>query len=667
MRQAARINPNMKHRIPAILALLSLAVSPLSAQNQNENLSWDIYPDTWVGTDGAGRIQPTQNEAGKLKTDKTRDVGMFYITWHTQNNHAGTPPYKGDITKILRKDPSARLDGTKQIWQEYGGYYHWGEPELGYFLSADPYVIRHDLSALADAGVDVLILDVTNSVRYWEEWEQMFKIMEEMQNGGQKVPKFCFWVFNGVPIYCAQEIFERIYRPGRYKDLWYYRDGKPLFLYNVDPTFDAVSPKPAKFQNFLYDADAVTNPANPHYGDSIYTKQFISYYPQYILDFFTLRSMWWGYYKWNGKRLVGTEDYWTFGLDLGDKQVQNLTPRERASRHNGEIEEISVTPAQHPVSLIGKSWRQQTGEPQFDQYDLPVPAYVPEFGKKMERPTAYGIYFQDRWDEALSVDPSFIYLNDWNEWTAGKFMQDPAVTFMRRPGTNYFFVDQYNEEFNRTIGPMKGGFSDNYYMQMAANIRKYKGVRPIPENHGYFTSWDNEKTEYRDTKGDIVHRDWDGYSGLHYKDTLGRNDIVLTKVGVTKKNVMFRVSAADNISKPQPEGWMLLFLDTDKNSLTGWNGYDYMVSDGKLLKCIGVNADSTAQWKEMAKIETRVDGKDYYVNIPRKYIGAKGNNITFDFKWADNPADLKSPIGLALGGDTAPNRRFNYRYMWSNE
>ncbi len=285
----------------------------------------------------------------------------------------------------------------------------------------------------------------------------------------------------------------------------------------------------------------------------------------------------------------------------------------------------------------------------------------------MERPTAYGIYFQDRWDEALSVDPSFIYLNDWNEWTAGKFMQDPAVTFMRRPGTNYFFVDQYNEEFNRTIGPMKGGFSDNYYMQMAANIRKYKGVRPIPHNHGYFTSWDNEKTEYRDTKGDIAHRDWDGYTGLHYVDTLGRNDIVLTKVGITKKNVLFRVSAADNLTKPQPEGWMLLFLDSDKNSRTGWNGYDFMVSDGKLLKCIGVNTDSAAQWKEIAKIETRVDGKDYYVSIPRKHIGAKGNNITFDFKWADNPADMKSPIGLALGGDTAPNRRFNYRYIWSNK
>ena len=181
----------MKRKLTATLAMMSLAFFAATAQNADENLSWDIYPDTWVGTDGAGRIQPTQAETGKTKTDKKRDVGMFYVTWHTKGLHAGKPPYNGDVTKILEKDPATRLDGSSKNWHHYGGY-HWGEPEMGYFLSADPYVIRHDVSALADAGVDVLILDVTNSVRYWEEWEQLFKILDEMKNGGQKVPKFCF-------------------------------------------------------------------------------------------------------------------------------------------------------------------------------------------------------------------------------------------------------------------------------------------------------------------------------------------------------------------------------------------------------------------------------------------------------------------------------------------
>ena len=71
-----------------------------------------------------------------------------------------------------------------------------------------------------------------------------------------------------------------------------------------------------------------------------------------------------------------------------------------------------------------------------------------------------------------------------------------------------FFVDQYNAEFNRGIQPMKGGYTDNYYMQMAQNIRRYKGVRPIPVQRGYntiridgeFNDWEKVKNEFRDTR-----------------------------------------------------------------------------------------------------------------------------------------------------------------------
>jgi hypothetical protein len=40
------------------------------------------------------------------------------------------------------------------------------------------------------------------------------------------------------------------------------------------------------------------------------------------------------------------------------------------------------------------------------------------------------------------------------------------------------------------------------------------------------------------------------------------------------------------------------------------------------------------------------------------------SQFTFDFKWADNPGDLIDPLSLATSGDTAPNRRFNYRFIW---
>ncbi len=60
-----------------------------------------------------------------------------------------------------------------------------------------------------------------------------------------------------------------------------------------------------------------------------------------------------------------------------------------------------------------------------------------------------------------------------------------------------YFIDQYNQEFSRDIEPMKGGHTDNYYYQLIANVRKYKGVaKPEPAGepvtidlNGGFDQW----------------------------------------------------------------------------------------------------------------------------------------------------------------------------------
>ena len=56
------------------------------------------------------------------------------------------------------------------------------------------------------------------------------------------------------------------------------------------------------------------------------------------------------------------------------------------------------------------------------------------------------------------------------------------MTFQCRvlPPGETFFVDRYDSEFNRDIEPMRGGYADNTYWQMSANIRRYKGARPVP-------------------------------------------------------------------------------------------------------------------------------------------------------------------------------------------
>ncbi len=638
----------------------------------------DLYSDAWFAVDALGRATPTFDEAGPVKNEQRRVVGIFYITWHTQNLAALPHPYTSDVSKILHEAPDARLDANHPAWRDSWSL-HWGEPETGYFLSQDEFVIRRDMSQLVDAGIDVIILDVTNAVLYWDEWEVLFNTMEKMKAEGNQVPKFCFWSFNGDSITVVQRLYEAFYKTRRYEDLWFYWDGKPLLLYNSTPDVDA-NGIDRKSANLHYDPDAKTNPDNPHYGDPEFTEEYYKDYTKDVKEFFTLRCMWWGYYKWNGKRYIGTEDNWSFGYDLHDKDVQNLKPEELLSLHNGIREQAAVTPAQHPSSLVGKSWTRKNGEPELNEYDLPKPTFVPWLGKVVENPEGYGIYYQDRWDEALSVNPQFIYLNDWNEWTAGRYTTPDtlnALNFMRRgKDAQYFFVDQYNAEFNRCIQPMKGGYTDNYYMQTVNNIRKYKGVRPVPENLGYISVpdgsaqaalnlWKSIKVEYRDTFGDVAHRDAKGYGGERYVDVTGRNDFITCKEGVDEDNLYFYAEAANNWTSPKDPNWALLFINSDQDYSTGWYGYDYLIN-----KNVVDESQTTlcrwngTEWEEVAKLNYAVRNNLLVVVVPRNTLGAMGEKIELDYKWSDNATELVDPISLCTAGDTAPNRRFNYRFIW---
>lgn len=673
------------------MPLFGFAKDKKGHENQKADNSFDgadekyyrnIYPDTWVATDALGRELPSYSEVGPVKNDQRRVVGIFYVTWHTQDKIKMEQPYRANVNKILHTDPSARMDANHKLW--YTNSYHWGKPELGYFLSQDEYVIRKDMSMLSDAGVDVLVMDVTNAVCYWDEWDVIFSTMQKMKEEGNKVPKFIFWAFNGPVITVVQNLYDRIYKEKKYKDLWFYWDEKPLLLYNATPTFDA-NRGGIQHPNPHYDPKAITDPSHPHYQDPNYTEEFYKDYTREVKDFFTLRTMWWGYYEWGGKRFVGTEDNWSFGYNMADPRVKSMKPEELLSTHKGKREQAAVTPAQHPVTMtkenmgVGKSWSRQYGEPKLNEYDLPDSAYVPWLKKKVAHPEGYGIYFQERWDEAIDANSEFIYINDWNEWTAGKYQPEEGggtIPWLGRDNP-FYFVDQYNSEFNRTIQPMHEGYTDNYYMQMAQNIRRYKGIRPIPRQKGYheikidgnFSEWKEITNEFRDTRNDVFHRDALGYAGKHYVNESGRNDIITSKVAVDSKNLYFYVETSNKITAHTDKNWMLLFIDADNDSKTGWHGYDFIVNKNvidnnttTISKYDGTNP--YYQWVGIGTLAYRYVDNELEIVIPRELLKLTSDNFTIDFKWADNPAELKDPISLCINGDTAPNRRFNYRLIW---
>ena len=86
---------------------------------------------------------------------------------------------------------------------------------------------------------------------------------------------------------------------------------------------------------------------------------------------------------------------------------------------------------------------------------------------------------------------------------------------------------------------MKGGHGDNYYYQLMAAVRRYKGVaEPVaagPEQtidlNGGFDQWKQVESSYFDHVGDTYHRDSPGnFAAGPYVNRTGRNDIVESKV-----------------------------------------------------------------------------------------------------------------------------------------
>jgi hypothetical protein len=98
----------------------------------------------------------------------------------------------------------------------------------------------------------------------------------------------------------------------------------------------------------------------------------------------------------------------------------------------------------------------------------------------------------------------------------------------------------------------------------------------------------------------------------------------------------------------------------------GWFGYDLLVNkqivDAKTTAVLRYDGKA---WVEAAHVPYAVKANRLELAVPRALLGLDNRDaFTFDFHWADNPAALDTPISLCTRGDSAPNRRFNYRCIW---
>jgi hypothetical protein len=532
-----------------------------------------------------------------------RFVGIFYFLTHS----GGGPRNPGgdgpyDVAKILAQDPDAAKKPDSPLWGKIGTSHYWSEPLYGYYRSTDPWVLRRHAQLLADAGIDMLIFDTTNARSYPEVYMALCEVFRQVRQSGGRTPQIAFMV-NTQAGETGQRIYRDLYKPGLYQKLWFNWLGKPLMI--CDP-----------------------KEASPE-----------------LQQFFTLRRAHWPF------TLTNTPYAWHWEATYPQPYGYTDDP--------SKPEEVNVSVAQNLRQSDGQVTDMSTGDARGRSF---------HDGKLDKAPGAvdHGYNFQEQWKHALELDPPFVMVTGWNEWTAGRWGQ---------PGGPIVFVDQFDQEFSRDIEPMKGGHGDNYYLELVAKVRRFKGAPPLPKASPPktiriakgFDQWSDVRPEFLDALGETIFRNFDGAAGLHYTNDTGRNDLAAFKVARDGKNIYFYARTRNAITPPIGDNWMCLLIDADQNPSTGWEGYDFTVnrtlkSDGKTWL---EKNEGGWKWRKVAPVSFRVMENELQLAIPRKALGLPEGkaHLSFDFKWTDNLQRPGDVMDFYLSGDVAPEGRMNYRYV----
>jgi hypothetical protein len=530
-----------------------------------------------------------------------RFVGIFYFLTHTDASRHGPPEKPLDIANILHQDPDALNKPDSPLWGKEGESHYWGEPLYGYYNSTDPWVVRRHAELLADAGVDVLIFDTTNAVSYPEVYFRILATFEQVRKEGGRTPQIAFMV-NTKAGRTAQEIYKALYQAGLYRDLWFRWKGKPLMICDPNEASDELK------------------------------------------SFFTLRAAHWPF------TLVDTPYAWhweaTYPQPFGYTEDRN------------KPEEINVSVAQNLRADNGKVTNMSEGFARGRSFHN---------GQQHIEPGSVnqGYNFQEQWKRVFDLDPPFVMITGWNEWTAGRFSA---------PGKPIIFVDQFDEEFSRDIEPQNGGHGDDYYYQMVGNIRRYKGAPQLPQPSaaqsikidGAFEQWHNVLPEFQAEVDQVTPRDTSGVGGLQYKNETVRNVFSSFKVARDSQFVYFYARTAQKISSSSDKNWMWLLIDADQNHSTGWNGYDYIVNrtvDEKGQTWLEKSPDGWS-WTKVVPVKMQVIGDQLQLAIPRSALGLQPDidDVSIDFKWADNQQHPGDVMDFYVDGEVAPAGRFNFRY-----
>jgi len=281
----------------------------------------------------------------------------------------------------------------------------------------------------------------------------------------------------------------------------------------------------------------------------------------------------------------------------------------------------------------------------------------------------YGWNFQEQWERAFELDPELVFITGWNEFIAGQWLPKDGWT-----GDPFSFVDQFDWEHSRDIEPNKGwgDRGDVFYLQLVDQVRKFKGMNP-PENVsapktiqlGKTGEWNDVLPSFVHYRGNTMHRSHRGRYDQYYRNNSGRNDIVLARVARDADKMYFYVETAENLTPSTDRNWMMLFIDSDRDKSTGWNGYDYIVnrvSPRKNKAIVERNVGNRWEWEQVAESKFAVRDNVLEMEILRSVLNLQAEMVDLEFKWNDNMQENGNIMDFYINGDTAPGGRFNFVY-----
>ncbi len=313
--------------------------------------------------------RPTEgNQLGLDITDKQDLVSICYSVWFDGILGGGSEPVEDfrNITEVL---------AGKQEWGGETAFHYWAKPALGYYRSSDKAVIRTHMTQLYAAGVDFIILDLTNSsyghigTSAWTLFidkpiTALLDTIMEMRAEGLGTPYVVMWVNAGasdvdpteLPRFAElyQALYDEFYAVEKWQDCFVWWDGKPFFMVNNIPA-----------------------------------EQF----PK--SDLFTCRSM---------KGLQGTNyapGQWSF-LDIDNRRYQAIAP-------DGSIEQMCVCVATQETYMSMPQAHGRNG----------------------------GVFWYTHWYAAFDRHPKIVTLTWWNEWTAQQFNIDGTPHFVDNYNQEY--------------------------------------------------------------------------------------------------------------------------------------------------------------------------------------------------------------------------------------